>query len=231
MVRERAKHFHGVGDEGADHSIGVHDATTNVTPRGTANDVHDDINSHISTACGRSGVSCEQPMELCLLWHASKSRRLATCYFDTAAALHHLGPCRYLIQYSGESLMLPANVPHAALSSSLHDLYRQTFYIKDRVRDPTTLELELSALVKPSEAIVTILTCYEEGLQDPGLGVRAVHVDHVVRTISSEKAALRQAHTELYVSKVVKVLSRNRKYNGMCAITPSLTSIVGACTT
>jgi hypothetical protein len=114
--------------------------------------------------------------------------------------------------------MLPANVPHAALSLLLHDLYGQTFYIKDRARDPTTLELELSALVQPSEAIVTILTCYQEGLQDPDPRFRAVHVDHIVRTISSEKAALRQAHTELYVSKVVKVLSRNRKYNGMCGL-------------
>jgi hypothetical protein len=231
MVRERAKHLHGVRDEGADHYIGAHDATTNVTARGTANDVHHDINSHISTACGRSGASCEQPMELYLLWHASNSRRLATCYFDTAVALHHPRPCRYLIQYSGESLILPANVPHAALSSSIRHLYGQTFHVEGRSRDRTTLELELSALVKPSEAIVTILTCYEEGLKGPGPGVRAVHVSHIVRTISSEKAGPRQARTELYVSKAVKVLSRNRKYNGMCAITPRMTSIVGACTT
>jgi hypothetical protein len=156
-------------------------------------------------------------MKLWLLWHASESRQLATCYYDTAVALRHLGPYGYLIQCSGESLMLPANVPHAALSLSPHYLYGQTFHVKGRARDPTTLGLEVNALAKPSEAIVTVLTCYEEGLQDPDPRVRAIHVDHIVRTISSEKTALRQAHTKLYISKVIEVLKANRKFNGVYA--------------
>jgi hypothetical protein len=87
-------------------------------------------------------------MELWLLWEASGSGRLTTCYSDTAAALRHLGPCGYLIQYVGESPLLPADVPHAALSLSPHYLYSQTFHAEGRARDPTTLELELSALAK-----------------------------------------------------------------------------------
>ena len=129
-----------------------------------------------------------------------------------------MGPCGYFIQHSGESLMLPANVPHAALSLSPHYLYGQTFHVKGRARDSTTLEPELSALAKPSEAIDTVLTCYEEGLQDPNARVCAIHVDHIVRTISSEKTALHQAHTDLYVSNVAEVLRKNRKYKGICGL-------------
>jgi hypothetical protein len=114
--------------------------------------------------------------------------------------------------------MLPANVPHAALSLSPHYLYGQTFHVEGRARDPTTLELELSARAKPLEAIGTVLKCYEEGLRDPDPRIRAIHIDHVVRTISSEKTALRQAHPESYVSKVVDILRKNRKYKGVCGL-------------
>jgi hypothetical protein len=112
--------------------------------------------------------------------------------------------------------MLPANIQHAALSLSPYYLYGQTFNVKGRARDPTTLGLELSALVKPSKTIDAVLTCYEEGLQDLDRGIRAIHVDHIVRTISSEKTALRQAHTELYISKVIEVSKANRKFKGVC---------------
>lgn len=215
LIRERVQNFYRVGK---DHTIEVHDATTNVTPQGTATEIHHDSDPHISTVCGRSGGNFEQPMKLWLLWHASESRRLATCYSDTTAAIRQLGPCGYLIQYSGESLMLPANVPHAALSLSSHYLYGQTFHVEGRARDPTTLELELSAGTKPMKAVDTVLTCYEEGLQDPDSRIRAIHTDHVVRTISSEKTALRQIHTESYVSKVVEVLRKYRKSNGVCGL-------------
>jgi hypothetical protein len=45
-------------------------------------------------------------------------------------------------------------------------------------------------------AIDTILTCYEERLRDLSSRIRAIHIDHVVRTISSERSSLRQIHTE-----------------------------------
>jgi hypothetical protein len=113
--------------------------------------------------------------------------------------------------------MLPAN-SHAALSISPHYLYGQTFHVEGRARDPTTLELELSALKKPPEAVDTVLTCYEEGLQDPDAQIRAIHIDHIVRTILSEKATLRQAHPESYFSKVFNVLKKNRRYKGVCGL-------------
>lgn len=215
MVRERAQHFYIVGK---DHHVEVHHATTNVTPRGTATEIHHDSDPHISTACGESGASFEHPMKLWLLWDASQSHRLATCYSNTAVALRHMGPCGYLVQYSGESIMLPANVPHAALSLSPHYLYGQTFHVKGRARDPTTLDLDLSARAKPLEALDTVLTCYEEGLQDPDPHIRAIHIDHAVRTISSMKAAPRQVHIESNLSKVVEVLRKNRKFNGVCGL-------------
>jgi hypothetical protein len=149
------QHFYGVG---GGRSMEIHDATENVTPRGMATEVHHDNNPHISTVCGELGTS-EQPTKLWLLWKASKSRRLVTCYSDTVAALRHLGPCGYLTQHSGESLILPANLPHAALSLSPHHLYSQTFHIKGRARDPTTYELELRAFTKPLEAMGTVLAC------------------------------------------------------------------------
>jgi hypothetical protein len=213
MVRETVQHFYGVGDG---HSIEIHDATTNVTPKGTVTEVHHDSDPHISTVCGEFGTSYEQPMKLWLLWKASESRRLATCYSDTAAALRHLGPCGYLIQYAGESLLLPANLPHAALSLSPHYLYGQTFHVKGRARDPTTFELEISAFAKPLEAMGTVLTCYEEGLRDPDPRTRAIHVDHVIHMISSEKIVPNQVPEESYISRVVDVLKANGKFDGIC---------------
>jgi len=43
-------------------------------------------------------------------------------------------------------------------------------------------------------AIEKVLTCYEEGQHDPGLRIRAVHIDYVVCVISSQMTALRKAH-------------------------------------
>jgi hypothetical protein len=114
--------------------------------------------------------------------------------------------------------MLPANLPHAALSLSPRCLHGQTFHFEGRARDPTTLESELSALTKPPKAFDTVFTCYEEGLQDPDAQIRAIHIDHIVRTILSEKATLRQAHPESYFSKVVDVLRKNRKHKGVCGL-------------
>jgi hypothetical protein len=213
MVREKVQHLYGFNDG---HFIEIHDATTNLTPRGTATEIHHDSDPHISTACGESGTSCEQPIKLWLLLKAFESRRLAACYSDTASVVHHLSPCEYLIQYSGEPPMLPANVPHAALSLSPHHFYGQTFHVEGCARDLTTIELELSAFVKPSEAIDTVLTCYEEVLQDPDARIGAIHIDHIVRTISSEKATLRQAHPVSYVSKELDVLRKNRRYKSVC---------------
>ena len=56
MVRERLKHLYGVG---YGHSMNTHDATTNVTPRGTATEIHYDSDLHISTARDESGANCE----------------------------------------------------------------------------------------------------------------------------------------------------------------------------
>jgi hypothetical protein len=71
---------------------------------------------------------------------------------------------------------------------------------------------------KPLEAIDTVFTCYEERLQDSNPRIRAILIDHVVRTMSSEMTALRKAHTEPYVSKVVEVLRKNWKYKGVCGL-------------
>jgi hypothetical protein len=78
--------------------------------------------------------------------------------------------------------------------------------------------LEPSALTKPSEANGTVLTCYEEGLQDADPRIRAIHIDHIVRTISSEKTVLCQAHTESHFSNVVGVLRKYRKFKGVCGV-------------
>ena len=110
--------------------------------------------------------------------------------------------------------MLPADVPHAALLPSSYYLHGQVFHVKGRARNPTTRGPELSALMKPLKAIVTVLTCYKEGPQDLDRRIRAIYADYIVCTISSEKIALRQAHTELYISKVIEVLKANRKFNG-----------------
>jgi hypothetical protein len=73
--------------------------------------------------------------------------------------------------------MLPANVPHAALSLSPHVLYGQTFHVEGRARDPTTFELELSADAQLSDVIDTVPTCYKEGLQDPDPQIRAIYIE------------------------------------------------------
>ena len=215
MVWDKVQELNGVERE---HPIEIHALTANICPPGTATDIHHDSDPHISTACGRSDVGRDQPMKLWILCRASDSRLLPKCYSDTVSALEMLGPCRYLVQFPGESLMLPANVPHAALSLSPHVLYGQTFHVEDRTRDPTTFELELNAGAKPSDAIDTVLTCYEEGLQDPDPRIRAIYIDHIVCTMSAERDFMRQAPKKPYISRVVEGLKEHRKFQGVCGL-------------
>jgi hypothetical protein len=215
MVRNKVQELYGVEKE---HPIEIHALTANICPPGTATDIHHDSDPHISTACGRSDAGRDQPMKLWIIWRASDSRLLPKCYSDTVSALETLGPCGYLVQFPGESLMLPANVPHAALSLSSHVLYGQTFHVEGRARDPTTFELELSAGAKPSDAIDTVLTCYEEGLQDPDPQIRAIYIDHIVCTMSAERDFMRQASKETYISRVLEVVKEYRKFQGLCGL-------------
>lgn len=215
MVRDRVQKSYDVGEL---YPVEVHNPTANVTPKGTATEIHHDSDPHISTARGRSDTSHKQPMKLWLLWKASENHRLPDCYSDTAKALESIGPCGYLIQYSSESLLLPANVPHAALSLSSHFLYGQTFHVQGYARDPTTFELELSARAKPSEAIGTVLTCYEEGLQDVDPRIHATYIDRILRTMSRESIVMRMNSSESYIGKVIQLLRENRKCNGICGL-------------
>jgi len=215
MVRNKVQELYGVEKE---HPIEIHAMTANICPLGTATDIHHDSDPHISTACGRSDAGRNQPMKLWILWRASDCRLLPTCYSDTVSALEKLGPCGYLVQFQGESLMLPANVPHAALSLSPHILYGQTFHIESRARDPTTFELELSAGANPSDAIETVLTCYEEGLHDPDPQIRAIYVDHIVCTMQMERVAMRKASKQAYIDRVVEVLREHREFRGVCGL-------------
>lgn len=215
MVRDSVQRFY---DVAADDLIEVHDATVNITPPGTATEIHHDSDPHISTTCGRTGADHEQPMKLWLLWQASDNHRLPRCYSNTTKALGLMGPCGYLIQFSGESLMLPANVPHAALSLSSHYLYSQTFHVRSRARDPTTFELELSARVKPAEAVQTVLTCYEEGLQDADARVRTIHLNHALYTLMRDYTSVRRMYSQSYVQKILKVLRANREFDGVCGL-------------
>ena len=215
VVHNKVSELYGVKNE---HLIEVHALTANICPLGTATDIHHDSDPHISTACGRSDAGRDQPMKLWIIWRASDCRLLPTCYSDTASALEMLGPCGFLVQFQGESLMLPANTPHAALSLSPHILYGQTFHVKSRARDPTTFDLELSAGAKPSHAIDTVLTCYEEGLQDPDPRIRAIYIDHIVCTMSMERVAMRKASKEAYIDRVVEVLREHREFQGVCGL-------------
>jgi hypothetical protein len=215
MVRNKVQELYSVGKE---HPIEIHALTANVCPRGTATEIHHDSDPHISTTCGRSDVGRDQPMKLWIIWRASDCRLLPGCYSDTESALEMSGPCGYIVQFLGESLMLPANVPHAALSLSPHILYGQTFHVEGRARDPTTFELELSAGAKPSDVIDTVLNCYEEGLQDPDPQTRAIYIDHIVCTMSAERDSMRQASREAYISRVVELLKIRRKFQGVCGL-------------
>jgi hypothetical protein len=215
MVLDKVQELYGVERK---HPIEIHDATANICPSGTATDIHHDNDPHISTACGRSDAGRDQPMKLWILWRASDCRLLPKCYSDTASALEMLGPCGYLVQFAGESLMLPANVPHAALSLSPHILYGQTFHVEGRAHDPTTFELELSAGAKPSDAIDTVLVRYEEGLKDPDPQIRATYIDHIVCTMSAERDFMRKASKEPYIGRVVEVLKEHRNFQGVCGL-------------
>jgi len=114
--------------------------------------------------------------------------------------------------------MLPAIVPHAALSLSPHYSYGQTIHVKGRAGILTTLKLELSARAKPLEAAGTVLTSYKEGLQDADPRIRAIHIDRIVRIISSEKAVKCQAHRESHVSKIVEILRKRRNFKSLCRV-------------
>ena len=172
---------------------------------------------HISTTCGESGASCEHPMKLWLLWDASQSHWLATCYSGTAVALRHLGPCGVPIQYSGESLMLPVNVPHAALSLSPHYLYGQAFHVEGRARYLTTLELKLSARAKPLKALAQCLRAMRKDFVIQILGfVRFTSI--IVFVLYHQRRLSCAIFTQSYVSKVVEVLRDNSNFEGVCGL-------------
>lgn len=131
MVEDKAREFFLVGQ---DCSVDVYNAEANVTPRGTATEVHHDSDPHISTVCGWADYT--GPAKLWLIWDSSEISGLSKCYSDTSTALRRLSSCGYLIQHAGESLMLPANTPHAAISLSSHALYGNTFRVQDRSITP-----------------------------------------------------------------------------------------------
>jgi len=205
-------------DVGADHHIHIHDATFNITSKGTATEIHHDSDPHISTACGPSDAVPGQPMKLWIIWKVSENRQLSTCYSDTSAALERLGPCGYLIQRPGESFMLPANVPHVTFSLSSHSLYGQTFHVQGRAKDPTTFALELSAGIKPEESIDRVVACYKEGLQDPDPRIRSIHIDYLLCTMSTDRIAMRQINRESYLTRLVAVLREDMIFEGACGL-------------
>jgi hypothetical protein len=215
MVSDKVQDFYGVE---ADHDIDIHNATFNITPKGTATEINHDSDPHISTACGPSNAKPGQPVKLWILWKAFENRRLSTCYSDTVAALDRLGPCGYLIQRAGESLMLPANVPHAAFSLSSHFLYGQTFHVQGRARDQTTFALELSAGIKPEESIDRVIACYKEGLQDPDPRIRSIHIDYLLCTMSIDHIAMRQINRESCFTRLIAVLRDHRVLEGACGL-------------
>jgi hypothetical protein len=98
-------------------------------------------------------------MKFWLLGKSSENRRLPMYCADTKAALDRLDPCGYLIQRAGESLMLLANVPYAALPLTSYMLYGQTFHVRDRARDPIVYGLEPSARTKPEKTIERLVAC------------------------------------------------------------------------
>ena len=114
--------------------------------------------------------------------------------------------------------MLPANVPHAALSLSSHFLYGQTFHVRGHARDPTTFALELSAGVKPEESIDRVLTCYKEGLQDPDPRIRSFHIDYLLCTISTDRVAMLQINRESYPTRLIAVLRNHMIFEGACGL-------------
>jgi hypothetical protein len=137
------------------------------------------------------------------------------CYSDKAATVRHLGLYGNLSQYSGESLMLLADVQHALLPLSSHHWYSQTFRVKDCARNPPTLQSELRTLASRSITIDIVSSCYEEGSQGSDLRIRAIHISHVIRAVSSKDIAPRRSYTEPYTNKIVQVSDKHERCNGV----------------
>jgi hypothetical protein len=114
--------------------------------------------------------------------------------------------------------MLPANVPHAALSLSSHFLYGQMFHVQGRARDPTSFALELSAGIKPEESIDRVLTYYGEGLQDPDPRIRSVHIDHMLCNMLIDCMTMRLINRESYATRLIRVLKDHRMFEGSCGL-------------
>jgi hypothetical protein len=212
VVRDKVQDFHSVG---ADHNIEINDATFDISPQGTTTEIRHDSDPHVSTVRGQSDAKLDQPMKLWILWEASENHRLSTCYSDTAAALDRLKPYGYIIQRAGESVMLPANVPYAALSLSSHYLYGQSFYVQGRARDPTTFSLELCASITPKESIERVLTCYKEGMQDPDSRVRNIYIEYFLSTLLKDCITIRRINKDSYVPILI---GDNRMFGGVCGL-------------
>jgi hypothetical protein len=58
----------------------------------------------------------------------------------------------------------------------------------------------------------------EERLQGPDLRIRAIHIDHVIRAVSSKDIASRWPYTESYINKIVQVLKKHEWCNSVCRL-------------
>lgn len=213
MVRDKIHEYY---DAGPSHLVEIHSATMNVNPHGTVTQVHHDSNAHISTAYTETNADYDQPAKLWLLWKASENNTLSTCYSDTASAVTSMGPGGYIIQYSGESLLLPANVPHAVISLSTSMLYGHSFTVQDRADDPTSFALEISAGVKPSEAIQIVARCYEGGLKNTDPRIRMIHAKHLCSTMLADRMVMRKLANDAYINRIIDVGRSCSEFRGTC---------------
>lgn len=213
MVRDRVRGFYNVA---SDHPVRIYSASANVTPHSSVTEIHHDGHPYVSTAIGQSSADNGSPLKLWIIWKASENDGLSTCYSNTISALDGLGPCGFLIQYSGESILLPANVPHAVITLRSSILYGSAFSVQGRANDPTSFALEFSAGVKPQRAIELVAGCYEEGLLDPNFQVRMIHIKHLYSTILKDRMIMRKFGKGAYVNRVIEIARNCGKFEGRC---------------
>jgi hypothetical protein len=72
---------------------------------------------------------------------------------DQVSTYEERGPCTNLIQFPVEILILPAMIVLAALSLSPHAFYSQTSHVGGCLHGTTTMEADLNARTKLSDAI------------------------------------------------------------------------------
>lgn len=134
----------------------------NLTPRHTVASLHHDSMLGVNTAIGfqRSG---RHAVKLWVLWPSTELYRIAGKVGNSNAAIHRLEHGSFLVQMTGETVVVPPNAPHIVFTLNSSYIYGCQYSAKG-AWDPPSLAVDIES--GQSGALTLRIDALERGLRD-----------------------------------------------------------------